>query len=301
MKFRTHVLAAIGLSVAGLAHGSPVFLDQQHAPEGNFGSLAVGNDRTQAQTFSVGITGLLTRIDVGVSRGPETVDDLVLGVWSTDTEGLPDEELATASVPASAVVLTSNRVFVSFELGAAGVFVTAGSRLAITLDSAADNTEPFQERWAWFQGGFYSPGRTFTLVSGTVVAGYGEDAHFKTFVELATDVTIDIQPRNDHNTVNPRSGGTLQVAIPTNTVFDATTVDTATVRFGPNGTEAPAVRADLVDVNGDKRPDLLLRFAIQATGIQCGQISASLSARTLLGELVLGTDALRTVGCPPTQ
>src|SRR5688572_23979175 len=128
MKSHIYAWTAFSISVAALARAQPL-LNEEHAPLGSFGSLAVGNDRTQMQTFPVDFTGLLTRIDVKVERQPQTVENLVLTVWSTDADELPDRELVTASVPASAVPITSNRVWVSFDVSAADVFVTSGSRL----------------------------------------------------------------------------------------------------------------------------------------------------------------------------
>ena len=63
----------------------------------------------------------MTRIDFKVERQPQTVENLVLTVWSTDADELPDREQVTASVPASAVPITSNRVWVSFDVSAANV------------------------------------------------------------------------------------------------------------------------------------------------------------------------------------
>jgi hypothetical protein len=67
------------LLFAGTVQAAPI-VDQQHTPFGNFPAFAVANDRTQIQTFTVGITGAITRIDVQVSRGPLTVENLVLSL-----------------------------------------------------------------------------------------------------------------------------------------------------------------------------------------------------------------------------
>ena len=50
-----------------------------------------------------------------------------------------------------------------------------------------------------------------------------------------TQVDIDIKPSDFPNSINPRSGEVIPVAILTTTVFDATTVDPLSVEFGPNG------------------------------------------------------------------
>jgi hypothetical protein len=51
------------------------------------------------------------------------------------------------------------------------------------------------------------------------------------------------------------------------------------------------------DVNADTRPDLLLSFNIEDTGIQCGETSASLTGETMSGEAIEGSDAIVTIGC----
>lgn len=54
------------------------------------------------------------------------------------------------------------------------------------------------------------------------------------------------------------------------------------------------------DVNADGRPDLVLRFQIRDIGLQCGQPTATLTGRTLLGDQITGTDTIQVVGtaCP---
>src|SRR5262245_49928317 len=163
MKSRIFASLALGLSGAAMGQPPPL-LNEQHAPVGNFAALAVGNDRTQMQTFPVNFTGLLTRVDVQAGPGPQTVEDLDLSVWSINADGLPGEELLTASVPASAVPVTGTRPWVTFDLTAARLIVHSATRLGIALDSAAENTPPFQERWEWEIGGVYLKGMTFTIM-----------------------------------------------------------------------------------------------------------------------------------------
>jgi hypothetical protein len=45
------------------------------------------------------------------------------------------------------------------------------------------------------------------------------------------------------------------------------------------GTEATPVDVNKKDVNGDGQPDVLLKFRIQDTGIQCGDIPFQSPAR----------------------
>jgi probable HAF family extracellular repeat protein len=110
-------------------------------------------------------------------------------------------------------------------------------------------------------------------------------------------VTIDIKPGSDPAPINPKSQGKIPVAILTTDTFDATTVNAASVRFGATGIEAAPVQVAVEDVNGDGRPDLLLDFNTQDTGIQCGETSAFLTGKTFSGQAIQGSDSIVTVGC----
>lgn len=110
-----------------------------------------------------------------------------------------------------------------------------------------------------------------------------------------SEVTIDIKPGTENNSVNPRSKGKLTVAILTTDGFDASTVNASTVRFGPG--EAQPVSYQLEDVDYEGYLDLALKFETQDTGIACGDTEATLSGQTFDGVQIIGTDAIKTVGC----
>lgn len=108
-------------------------------------------------------------------------------------------------------------------------------------------------------------------------------------------VSIDIKPSGDPPAINPTSNGVTPVAILSSSTFDATKVDPSSVTFGPAG--ASAVHYGTLDVNGDGIPDLMLQFNTQATGIHCGDTSATLTGKTFGGQAIIVTDYFRTVGC----
>lgn len=110
-------------------------------------------------------------------------------------------------------------------------------------------------------------------------------------------IQIDIKPGGSPNNINVKSKGKIRVAILTTSSFDATTVDPTTMRFGAIGTESAPVHFALEDVDKDGDKDLILHFDTQATGIKCGNTSASLTAKTFAGEVVKGSDSINTVGC----
>jgi hypothetical protein len=116
-------------------------------------------------------------------------------------------------------------------------------------------------------------------------------------VPSVVTVNIDINPGSDPNTINPRSRGRIPVAILTTDSFDATSVDPTTALFGATGTEAAPVHFALEDVDADGNTDMILHFNTKATGIQCGVTSASLTGKTFDGQMIQGSDSIRTAGC----
>jgi Lectin C-type domain len=111
------------------------------------------------------------------------------------------------------------------------------------------------------------------------------------------EVAIDIKPGSFPNSINPKSHGVIPVAILTTDTFDATTIDPLSIQFGPSGATEAYHKGHIEDVNHDGEPDLVLHFKTQATGIQCGDTSASLTGETFDGDPIQGSDAIKTVGC----
>lgn len=114
-------------------------------------------------------------------------------------------------------------------------------------------------------------------------------------ISTTVTVAIDIKPGSNTNPVNPFSTGKVTVAILTTNDFDASIVDADSVRFGPDLAEPTMYRIDDVDSDGDW--DLKLKFLVQDTGILCGDTEGTLTAQTLNSDQIVGTDAIKTVGC----
>ncbi|MBU8869893.1 MAG: T9SS type A sorting domain-containing protein, partial [Gemmatimonadales bacterium] len=117
---------------------------------------------------------------------------------------------------------------------------------------------------------------------------------------------IDIKPGSEINPINCKQpqNGTIPVAVLGSGEFDVTTLDQATIRFGPD--EATAANhpghnnnrnhiRHSMDINHDGHPDLMFHFRLAETGIHCGDTEATLTGETFDGEPVLGTDVIRTV------
>jgi hypothetical protein len=147
------------------------------------------------------------------------------------------------------------------------------------------------------------PIRRFTVLAAGCEIGGGcsqilnLDDLVLTVTSSVTPVAIDIKPGGFPNSINPRSHGRIPVAILTTDSFDATTVDSTTVRFGATGTEAAPIRWALEDGDGDGDTDLILYFSTEATGIECGDTNASLTGETVGGQEIEGLDSVNTVGC----
>ncbi len=116
-------------------------------------------------------------------------------------------------------------------------------------------------------------------------------------VPSVLEVNLDIRPHGPANRIDPKSQEQIRVAILSTAFFNATTVNASTVRFGRTGTEAASVFFTLKDVDGNGDIDMLLRFNIQDTGIQCSDTEAVLTGKTLSGQAIEGSDSIKTVGC----
>jgi hypothetical protein len=101
-------------------------------------------------------------------------------------------------------------------------------------------------------------------------------------------VSIDIKPGSFPNRVNPKSRGIIPVAILTTNKFDATTVDPASVKFGPKGAAADQGQTHTEDVDRDGDLDLVLHFRTQETGIRGRDTSAPLTGQTFGGQAITG-------------
>jgi len=112
-------------------------------------------------------------------------------------------------------------------------------------------------------------------------------------VELVTQ--IDVKPGSNDNPINLKSKGVIPVGILSTDVFDATTVDPLSVRFGPSGASEVHNKGHIEDVNEDGKPDLVLHFHTQQSGILTSATQACLIGRTGRGLDIRGCDIIRIV------
>jgi uncharacterized delta-60 repeat protein len=107
-------------------------------------------------------------------------------------------------------------------------------------------------------------------------------------------VSVDIEPGESPNAINPGSNGTTPVAILSSATFNAPSqVDTSSLRFGRTGTEASlAFCSSPEDVNGDGRLDVVCHFTTKKEGFQPGDSQGVLTGQTVAGTPISGTDSV---------
>ena len=132
-----------------------------------------------------------------------------------------------------------------------------------------------------------------TDTSPAANAVYASWAPATSIVEI---ITIDIKPRkNPKNVIDLKMDRELKVAIVGAETFDALQVDPATIKFGP--IEAGPVNYKVRDYNRDGFSDLILRFNLSETGIDCGDVEATLTGETYSGDAIQGSDSFTVERC----
>lgn len=111
-------------------------------------------------------------------------------------------------------------------------------------------------------------------------------------------ISINIKIGGVPNSINLGSKGNVPVAVLSTETFDATTLILSSIRFAGapirarnNGT----LMAQVVDGNGDGRPDLILHFNTEALNLNTSSTEATLTGMTTNGRCVSGTDSVNIV------
>jgi hypothetical protein len=115
--------------------------------------------------------------------------------------------------------------------------------------------------------------------------------------------SIDVRPGNA-NRVDPTSRRAVSVAVRSTPALDATQARRDTVRFGAvaaagglAGLARPVGRGVARDIDRDGDTDLILRFRVRDTGINCGTKLVTLLGRTSAGIRFQGSDTILPRRC----
>ena len=113
---------------------------------------------------------------------------------------------------------------------------------------------------------------------------------------VVMSINIDIRPGDPANSIPISKPVRVPVAVLGTESFDAASIDTDTLMFGPDRTAPEATPAPrLRDVNADGYLDLVAFFRGDAAGITDTDTEVCLLGDTLDGERLLGCDAIRSV------
>jgi probable HAF family extracellular repeat protein len=120
--------------------------------------------------------------------------------------------------------------------------------------------------------------------------------------EQPFEVKIDVHPWNQHNIINRHSWwGLVQIAILSEAGFDAPkAVDRKSLTFGQTGDEDSLAfcMSWKMDVNGDRKKDLICYFHERKADFTCGDTVGTLKGKTVDGEPFGGQDKVKITPCP---
>lgn len=179
--FVTLVLAFACAALAAAATPIGTY-DQGNAISPGFGG-AVHSNLTRAQTFTAGVTGRLTQVDVAVYRYFDDSQPLTVTI-ETVVDGTPSgNSLGTTVLPAAQVPVSDfpDGEFVSVPLSHP-VDVTSGAQYAIVLRSSIAFS------YLWISGMPYTSGMPFQMVMENPVwlpEPNVADYAFRTFVTIS--------------------------------------------------------------------------------------------------------------------
>jgi len=115
---------------------------------------------------------------------------------------------------------------------------------------------------------------------------------------VVQQINIEIKPGvPEQPPINPKSQGSIPVALLSNSGFDALGVDTQSLTFGHSGNEHSLVRCikESRDVDGDGRLDLLCHFDNQMTGFEPSDAAGVVKGRMAAGGQFEGRGYLKVV------
>ena len=135
-------------------------------------------------------------------------------------------------------------------------------------------------------------------VVATVTVGLAPEGVAITPAIVPLNVAIDIKPGGSSNNINTSSQSLIRVVVLSSSDFDAfARVDPSSLTFGRTGDEQSLAFCDASagDANGDGLPDLVCHFFKTLTAFQLGDTVGFLKGRTVDGQPLMGSDAVRVL------
>jgi hypothetical protein len=178
MRHLLRVLAWLIPAATTLA--APV-IDQSHTITQSTGASIIYAGNSPAQLFTVGASGLLSKVDVLMQRDGGDIGNLALELWPVVAGG-PAGSTPLFSVPINpASIPTTSPVFVPVDVTAGQLFVSPGDQFAIAVSGTADLSAP---NAAW-GGGYpgYNAGDRFDRSGVWETAASDTDYGFRTWVD----------------------------------------------------------------------------------------------------------------------
>lgn len=194
---------------AGNAAATPVVLDQEFNPADTYFGPTPFDPPTSdpvdwAQTFTVGVAGILDHVEFRVQDNYNIQDPLLVDIRTTTAGGLPTDSnvganvLGSVSLPNSSIPEGSYD-FVMADFSSFNIAVAVGDVLAIVWRSAArDGTYELRAHDGYAGGGAYLRWSVNSGMWGTSTANYQGtplgDIAFRTFVDTGSNVAPVPEP-----------------------------------------------------------------------------------------------------------
>lgn len=275
-------------------------LDQSYDDTHNAGGLLNYGTQLVAQTFTAGIDGRVTGLNVAVDSIYRKYP-MRVAIRAMDGGVPASTELGYAIVPTGD---QSSDMFGFLITLSPGVAVSAGTEYAIVVSFDGAPASTMQGNWHGHYPGGYLDGKMCFggppnyEIGKWVCDGSAEstDFFFRTYAEPATvRVEIDIKPGDDLNCINNDGHGVIPVAILTSGDFDAATVDPFTVALDGATAQMRGKSGNagsLEDVDGDGDLDLVLQIDDTDGTYLPGTILATLTGSTYDGTSIEGKDII---------
>jgi hypothetical protein len=239
---------------------------------------------TEAQRFTAGLTGNLTRVDLSVGKYYGSLPFSVQ-IEAVNGSGLPNGEVLSSGSYSGDIRTDPGYDWVTVPLTPSAP-VSVGTTYTIVLTSSSG--------MFYLHGGPSGSGGLPGITTYVSSLGYWSVnsfvGAFRTYVDVPViSVDIDVKPGTYPNDINLSARGVVPVAILSSATF--VTLAGASVALTGSGTP----QASFQDVNGDGLWDLVVQVRTQELQLTAGDTEAVLEGATFAGNQIHGVDTIRVV------